>query len=313
MKKKGMTSLISVILAGFLIGAFLPPVSAWTEIDPGNIAENGNIQDLFRPVDEEIRIIVKNDQPDRADLTRYKELESEIVKKYDKNLDDIISLLEKSTEVQLEDTYRTALKEVIIGEHLGRAFDEELMRQRGLLDENALIFQPQILGRANNQEDIDKILSEVDRWDTFILAQCTPDVYSGAGLDGAGLPYIVNGGNNLYEVGVWPGSTTTYQLRYYDEDHPVPQMDIQYDAFRLLYYGTLEDRALFHVTGSQIYFNYCWNDGKTYAWPYGIHGYKYRPKTSVIYTSNIWNHDIDTYNSNPNIGQLVMSVPYIQQ
>ena len=57
----------------------------------------------------------------------------------------------------------------------------------------------------------------------------------------------------------------------------------------------------------------CWNDGYTYAWLYGIHGYQYRLKTSVIYTSNIWNHDIDTYNSNPNIGQLVMSVPYIQQ
>jgi hypothetical protein len=313
-KRIGMRAL-SMLLAVMLVSVVVPAVSAWTENDPICIEDQAKIQGLFKPIDENIRVITAEDLmvSDRASSVRCSELLSEIMEKYDQNLEDIISILEKTTDVQPDEKDRTVLKEVIVGEHFRRVCDEILMEQRDLREEDALIVQPQILGVADCQEDMDKMLAETDRWDTFILAQCSPDVYGGTGLDGANLPYSVNGGNNLYEVGVWPGSPTTYQLRYYDEDHPSPVTDIEYDAFRLLYYGTLEDRALFDVTGSQIYFNYCWNDGYTYAWLYGIHGYQYRPKTSVIYTSNIWNHDIDTYNSNPNIGQLVMSVPYIQQ
>jgi hypothetical protein len=311
------TTQIGIVLLTLLLAAMVmvPMVSA-DKNDQARIENDAKILDFFKPIDENIQVIVAGSsiESTSADTAKFSSQVSEIVKKYDGNLEEILSILDKTTGVHLDDVNKTVLKEVIISEHFRRVSDKQLMEKRGLHEKDALIVQPEVLGIAKDKTDLDKMQIQVAMWDSFILAQSGPDVYGGFGFDNSGLPYNVNGGNNLYQVRVWPGSpVTTYQLRYYDEDHPIPQLDYQYDTLRLIIYGNLLDYALFDVTSSQIYFNSCGSNGYTYAWLTGIHANTYRPKNSVIYVANIWNHDIDIYNSNPGMGQLVMSVPYIQQ
>jgi len=304
-------ALLALMLAAMVM---VPLVSASENSSQDSDQDNVNIRELFKPIDETVRneISRNNLESDPAKSEKIFHLSSDIVKKYDSNLDGIVEHLDKKTNGHLDDAKKSTLKEIIVSEHIKRISDKMLMENRGLIDEDAIVIKPKVLGFVDNN-NLSAIERESAKSGTFILAQSAPDIYGGVGFDVSGQFYSVLGNNQLYEVRVWPGNPTSYQFRYYDEDHPDLETDAAYDALRLAVYGNLLDYSLIDVTDSQIYLRGCWNSGQTFAFPTGIHGNKYRPMSSIIYVANIWNHDIDTTNSNTNMGQIVMSVPYIQQ
>jgi hypothetical protein len=321
LKKKGVDKnmktmktgivLLALLLAGM---AMVPMVSAEVS-DQARVDDEAKIRELFNPIDENIRLIVTENylESDQADTEKFSVSVSEILTKYDENLDNIILLLDKITNVHLDKANRTLLKEVIVSERFKRVSDEILMEKRGLKEEDAIIIQPKILGIVDNNSEINRIQMEAATTETLILAQSSPDIYGGFGFDNALNWYTVFGGNNLYQVMVWPGSPTTYRLCYYDEDYPDLELDIEYDALRIIQTGSLLDYAQFEVSDSNIHYSLSYSYGGTYGLPFGIHGSPTLPKSSIIYVANIWNHDIGTTNNNPDMGQFVMTVPYIQQ
>ena len=150
---------------------------------------------------------------------------------------------------------------------------------------------------------------------TIDFYQCNVDIDGGSGDDDFNFHYNVNGDNDLYKIEFWDNNdyNFTYKLWYYDEDHPDPALDFAYDQLRLLAGGTYEDLALFTVekyNDNTVYLIKCYSNIMTYGYPAGNHGNLDRPWTSNIYVSNIWNHDIDVYDSNPSMAKRNMNVPY---
>ncbi|MFA4849849.1 MAG: hypothetical protein WC626_09000 [Methanoregula sp.] len=307
---------IGVVLLALLLAAMatVPLVSA-DEKSQVHTADEMKIRELFKPIDKEIHLIISEESlvSNLTGSEKPSNSVSKILSKYDKNLENIIELLDKNTNVYLDNTNRSLLKRVIITEHFKRVSNDMVLEKRGLKIEDAIILKPTILGIVNNTNDINRIQRESLRTDTFILAQSSPDIYGGTGIDDAGLPYSVEGNNNLYQVMTWQSSPVTYRLCYNDEDHPYPNLNVEYDAYRRIQYGTLLDYAQFEVSSSDIHYSLSWSDSRTYGYPAGNHGNVYRPKGMVMYVANIWNHDISTTNNNPGMGQIVMSVPYIPQ
>jgi hypothetical protein len=306
----------SVILLALLLAAIaMTPMVSAEEKDPARLADEAKIKELFKPINEDIHLLVteKSLESDQAKTAEYSKSVSEVLKKYDGDMDNIILLLDKITNIHLDDANRTLLKDVIVTEQFKRVSDDAVLEKRGLRKEDAIIIKPKILGFMNHSYDLNRIQTESLKADTFILAQSGPDVYGGIGTDNAGLPYAVDGGNNLYQVMTWQSNPVTYRLCYYDEDHPYPDLNTQYDALRIIATGSLLDYAQFEVSDTDIHYSLSWSSSLTYAFPAGNHGSVNRPKSSVMYVANIWNHDISTTNTNPNMGQLVMSVPYIPQ
>ncbi len=137
--------------------------------------------------------------------------------------------------------------------------------------------------------------------------QLAVDVYGGSGHTGI-WPYDVNGNNTLYKVVVAYNSTTAiYTLYFYDEDCPNPVLDKIYDALRKLIYGRTIDIESFYVKNGEIVFADIWSGSHPYAYPIGQHGYCARPyKPGVaVYVSNVWNHAMDTVNTNPGMQTIV--------
>ncbi len=137
--------------------------------------------------------------------------------------------------------------------------------------------------------------------------QLAVDVYGGSGHTGI-WPYDVNGNNTLYKVVVAYNSTTVvYTLYFYDEDCPNPVLDKVYDALRKLIYGRTIDIESFYIRNGEIVFADIWSGGHPYAYPIGQHGYcvrRYTPGVAV-YVSNVWNHAMDTVNTNPGMQTIV--------
>lgn len=116
---------------------------------------------------------------------------------------------------------------------------------------------------------------------SLILVQVSDDVYGGAGIDGAGIPYWVNGENNLISVSVntaYSGKDL-YECHFRDEDVANdPVDDAAYDAFRLQVYGTLEDTQGFFITDPDdhghryIEFGNDYDNGCSYGTFIGQHG-----------------------------------------
>ena len=65
-----------MLLAVMLVSVVVPAVSAWTENDPICIEDQAKIQGLFKPIDENIRVITAEDLmvSDRASSVRCSEL-----------------------------------------------------------------------------------------------------------------------------------------------------------------------------------------------------------------------------------------------
>jgi len=228
---------LSVVLLALLLAAMavLPCVSA-DENDKSRIAANEKIRELINPVDADIHKIVDERilYTGQAETDRFSEPAMEVLIKYEKNLNEIVALLEKQTNVHLDEAKKTTLKEIIVTEHFKKVSNDMELEKRGLKLEDAKIIKPTILGIVNmtdeiNKPEVDSLLSAP----AMKLYQTYPDVYGGSGTDDAGYDYDVDGHNTVYKVLTWGNSYPyTYRLIYLDEDHPDPSLDATYDYYR---------------------------------------------------------------------------------
>lgn len=152
---------------------------------------------------------------------------------------------------------------------------------------------------------------------TIDFYQCTVDITGGSGRDDFNFYYDVDGDNDLYKIQFWDNNyyNYTYKLWYYDEDHPDPLLNAAYDIFRYETTDphTYEDITLFTVEKADdntVFLIECYSDIRSYGCSLANHGSTDRPWTSNIYVSNIWNHDIDVYDTNPSMAKSNMNVPY---
>lgn len=148
---------------------------------------------------------------------------------------------------------------------------------------------------------------------SLTLIQVTVDRTGGIGLDGAGLPYQINGGNNLLSVSVdtvYEGKDL-YECLFADEDAPNFGLDDDYDALRLIMYGTLNDLQGFFIYDPDdhnhryIEFGNDYDNGLTFAFTVGQHG-ALTTEWSIgdeIYISNVWNHAMSLTDRNSNMGK----------
>ena len=302
--KKGMRAL-SLLLGVALAGAmFVPAVSA---DENAQKVDNQDIVKLFEPINAEIEskmaVTVISDGLTKTDFDSEKYSE-ELIKKYQKNLDLIIDSLEKETGQELSASEREDLKQIIVQGHIERVSWDEFKKKLGVKDEDFRSLTPV-------QKD-SLIQTEKSLPLPLVLVQVADDVNGGAGIDGAGIPYIVNGDNCLVEVSVDTqySGMDLYECLFMDEDVPTPALDAAYDAYRMKEHGTLMDRQGFFIYDEiidgyrDIEFGNDFDNGCSYGTMLGQHGahlYDNQYKTGVpIYISNVWNHamGLDDRNSN---------------
>ncbi|MCK9593909.1 MAG: hypothetical protein M0Q91_18060 [Methanoregula sp.] len=302
-----------IILLALLLSAMaiVPMVCAEDNalVDPGDL----EIAGLFEPINAEIEstmaIVVTNDGLAKTSFDS-KDFSEQLIMKYQKNLDLILDLLETKTGVKLSVSEREDLKRIIVQEHIEKVSWSEVKKKMGVKDED---FKSMIArqGDSSTQTGNSQLLSLPL---SLILVQVSDDVYGGAGLDGAGLPYNVNGDNDLYDVTVdtsYSGKDL-YECHFWDEDVPYPDGDTAYDAFRLAYYGTLLDVQGFFIydpdsSGTRyIEFGNDYDNGNSYATVVGQHGAITLPWTigTRIYVSNVWNHAMSLTNRNSNMAKI---------
>ncbi len=155
--------------------------------------------------------------------------------------------------------------------------------------------------------------------------QVKVDIGGGAGTDSKGYQYNVNGHNDLFKIVVYYDSTSvTYELHFYDEDHPNPSLDDVYNKIRCVRYPgrdssygcedieniKVKDGLITFPTTFSTYtecgYLLCQEISQTYATPAPTHGYGIKPYSSSIevYVSNTWNPLMDTVDTNPDMSKV---------
>ncbi len=264
---------------------------------------NSEMRTLFQPLDAEARTyLAANPHIASQDLDLFA---ASLVDKYEKNLTSILRGLEGVTGQSVSKEAGENLKLLIVREHLYQILQENIPDV-----ENATVqvIEPVLVNSYRDGTNVYKVfytpMSSIP-YPIYYWVQVYPDVYGGSGYDDAGKYYNVNGHNDLYYVVAEYTSTwVKYTLYFYDEDHPDPITDALYDAWRLLYYGRIEDIESFTVQNSTIAFNSIWDNNMTYAEWWGQHGTITRSYRTTVYVSNVWNHAMDTYDKNPSMGKI---------
>lgn len=306
MKIKKEMRVLSLLMVLALVGAMSVPIVSAEENT--QIADNNDIVGLLKPIKAEIEnkmaTTVTSDGLAKTDFDSEKYSE-EIIKKYKKNLDLIIDSLEKKTEQELSSSEREDLKEIIIQDYIERISWDEFKKKLGVKDED-------FKSLTRIQEDSITRTSKSVLPLPLVLVQVADDVNGGAGIDGAGIPYIVNGDNCLLDVSAdtqYVGKDL-YECLFMDEDVPNPALDAAYDELRMRDFGTLMDRQGFFIYDEitdgyrDIEFGNDYDNGCSYGTRLGQHGahiYNDSYTTGVrIYISNVWNHamGLDDRNSN---------------
>lgn len=264
---------------------------------------NSHFKALFEPLDAEARAYLAAEPYLSAE--DYDALAVYLVKTYNRNLTLIVQELEHTTGQSLSKEARESLKYLIVREHIHRILQENIPEA-----ENATILEiepllTEVSSDGSNTCNIFYTPMASIPYPIYYWVQVYPDVYGGSGYDDAGKYYNVNGDNDLYKVRAEYTSTwVKYTLYFYDEDHPDPTTDALYDAWRLLWYGRIEDIESFTVENNTINFNGIWDNNMTYAEWWGQHGNKTRSYTTTVYVSNVWNHAMDRYDKNPSMGKV---------
>ena len=175
---------------------------------------------------------------------------------------------------------------------------------------------------------------------TVSFKQVKADTEIAFGQDCSGYPYITNlwqtsanppiyipdPKNTLKKVIVHDYSDYSNGWYYYklelvfgDEDVPFsPAANYAYDMYRLGKYHRIEDIESFVLNSYDrgqtwhVDFQDIWSNGKTFAYPVGQHGSVTRVVRSgsvSVYVSNVWNHAMDIYNSNPCMSIVTVNPP----
>ena len=150
--------------------------------------------------------------------------------------------------------------------------------------------------------------------------QVNVDITGGSGVDDEGNGYEVDGKNDLFKIVVeYTSDSITYELHFYDEDHPEPLLDRTYDSIRCsIYPGRdstygCEDVESITVENGIVEFPSTWSNSclgslcsqQTYAELQPMHETGQRSYSSnvEIYVSNVWDHLMDTVDSNPSMSK----------
>jgi hypothetical protein len=153
----------------------------------------------------------------------------------------------------------------------------------------------------------------------FSFYQAKPDIIGGKGEDLHGNKYFMRGGNQLERIRLLPlidfvGRRIAVLIMIFrGEEHPKPSIDSIYRAFRRIAFNRLKDiEAIgieFDKDKLRIAFRGICSDKKTFASMVGAHKtciVESEKTENSIYTSNVWNHAMATWNTNPNIDQVKM-------
>src|SRR3972149_4571020 len=289
-----------------------------TVIDTNTLEYNikkDKIKSLFQPIDIDARKYIDGNKSSKElnDLSDFQ------IKKNNKELDEIVDELQRNSGKFLDEDSKEKFKRLIIKEHYNNIERELEIKnfKKTTRETNITNIVPTIYRRKDLRETVYSIsLPANTNYPIRIFAQVRPDIYGGKGKDKNNNPFNTNGNNNLHQISVENGKNcilstcnkyTKYTLYFNDEDHPDPTIDLLYDYWRQFYYGRSQDIESFIITNGVINFNDIWDNNKAYAEFYGQHGTitrNYAPN-SRIFISNVWNHAMDTFDKNPNIGKIL--------
>lgn len=276
----------------------------------GNQTAVLEVQAMFRPIDTEARYYLTNaKEPTSQEL---EDLAARLKNKYTGVLDSILSAVETTSGQRLaEKSERENLKYLIVREHLHEIQrEQEQTKPSGRLLSHQTV-TPVLVGaypKGNSTVTVYGVGVNGDNpYPINYWVQVSPDVNGGSGTDGSGASYSVNGNNQFYQLDIATGSNyVKYTLYYKDEDHPNSVLDALYDAWRQLYYGRVYDIESFEIKSGVMYFSDIWDEGRTYANSVGVHGTQTRAYRSgvVVYISNVWNHAMDTADTNSSMSKI---------
>ena len=238
-----------------------------------------------------------------------------IAKNHQKNLNQIIDALEVDTGQTVPESDRSDLALLFVQKHLEKEYWDQLKKKMGVKEEDFVTVYPRSSLSQDETNGFPPILNAVYcPYPTLI--QVSADVDGGIGLDGHGIPYITNGGNQLLYIR-WDTSSDYLifcEVVYQDEDCVRGlEYDAAYDVERLIIYQTIQDTQGFFIYNPDQYgnrhieFGNDWDNGCSYGTFLGQHGYRYtswNPSTP-IYISNVWNHAMDVVDRNPNMEKRV--------
>jgi hypothetical protein len=314
--QKTVIALLALLVAAM---AIVPCVTA-EENDQSRLADEAKVQNLIKSINTDIRQIVdeRHLYSEKAGTDGFSFPVSEFIRIHDKDLDEIILTLADLKDIDLDETQKATLKEIIVAESFKHISADVELEKRGLKIEDAKVFTPIILGVANSTEDFSKLeKASLLSVPSLKLRQVYYDISGGSSIDDDGWDFDIDGNNDLTSVMTWGTSYPyTYRLIYKDEDHPNPSLDALYDYYRCGDWDEegCEDSAQFTVwDANNVQYSLSWSDTYTFGYPTGNHGSITRTNYPRMYVSNIWNHDIGTEDTNPSLSKIVMSVPYYPQ
>ncbi len=144
--------------------------------------------------------------------------------------------------------------------------------------------------------------------------QVEPDIRGGKGVDYAGNKYFMKGGNQLERLRLIPiidlfgRKIAVLVMDFKNEEHPLPTIDTIYRGFRRIAFKRIRDiEAIaleFTKDGLKIAIRGICSENKTFASRVGAHKTCIIETTKTdnsIYVSNVWNHAMATWNTNPNL------------
>lgn len=309
MKKTTVGVICSVLMVLVLVSMSIGPVSAKDNdesVEETVPAEpSSKIETLVQPIESEAQKLLANTES--LSTEEFDALTNELIKKYARNLDVIMDIMGKAIGESLMDKQEKTLEQLIVRDLLGNILQE---REHKTNREPDAILKPELVESEDNYKLFRTSSKQGENpYPVNWWVQLSVDIEGGVGSDGAGLRYWIDGNNDLGEVDLYvnSGDSVTYELWYLDEDFPPdPVMDEAYDLYRetvYTYKNGYHDKEELTIENDIIDFSGIWDNGKTYAYPIGQHGDKTRSYSSnvKIYVSNVWNHAMDIYDTNPNM------------
>ncbi|MBI2839557.1 MAG: hypothetical protein HYX75_14685 [Acidobacteria bacterium] len=295
----------------FTMTMILTATALWGQEASVRAGEDGNgarLRALFRPIEAAAnRYVVDENRRSSPELDV---IARKLRRKYAENLDSILQTVVPSIGRPLSEEASSRLTYVLVRDYLHNLVQERTAEIVPRGSPNRSVVRP-VLVATGVESGAPVALyyapaAATNPYPIHWWVQVSPDVKGGIGIDDAWWPYSVNGRNDFYRLDIeYTQSYTKYTVYFRDEDHPDPLTDASYDAWRLAYYGRIYDKESFTVQNGMITFGDIWSNGKTYAYPLGVHGSQTRPFApgTAIYISNVWNHAMDTLDTNRSMAE----------
>ncbi|PKL58785.1 MAG: hypothetical protein CVV34_00970, partial [Methanomicrobiales archaeon HGW-Methanomicrobiales-5] len=195
-KRMNLRKTCIVLLALLLAAMAMVPVASADENDQARLADEAKVRELIKPIDADIYKIVdeKTLYSDKAGTRSFSVPVNEVVGKYDKNLEEIVDILDNRMNTHLNEANRILLKEIIVTGDFKRISNDMELEKRGLKIEDAKVITPKILGTVNTTDELTKLrTNSLLSAPTLTLIQLSVDIAGGYGTDDAGNHFDING------------------------------------------------------------------------------------------------------------------------